>query len=99
MDMQNYCSDILIGLSGGLFAGLGIWLLDFFKEKYLFCRDEKRILKFFKDHENDDYEFRKTFRIASEVNLTENRVIYICSNSEKIKRNEKKEETWELRLK
>jgi len=42
-------------------------------------------------------EFRNTYRIASEVNLTEDRVRYICSNSKEIKRNEKKDEVWSLR--
>jgi len=93
---NHLTSDLIIGLVGGLSAGTGIWIIDRMRECYLFIRDEKRIVKFFNEKIMND-EFRNTYRIASEVNLTEDRVRYICSNSKEIKRNEKKDEVWSLR--
>ena len=93
--MCQYTPELIEGLTGGISAGFGIWILNLARRKYWRCENEKRILRFLK--ENTDFKFRTTHRIASHVNLTIPRVRFICSISTKIKRNEKEKETWELR--
>lgn len=94
---MNSHSDIIVGLVGGISAGIGIWVIDRIRDAFLFDRDEKRIIKFFNDHQKDTYDMRNTFRIASEVNLTESRVRHVCSYSDKVVRNQLKDELWDLR--
>jgi hypothetical protein len=97
MEYNKLLSDIVIGASGGVFAGIGIWAIDLIRTKYQFRKDEKRIVKFFNDHKHENKEFRTTYRIAAEVNLTQSRVIDVCSNSLKIRRNQLELETWALK--
>lgn len=98
MDSSKVWEGIIIGFFGGLFAGLGIWLLDRIREKVNFSIDEAQIIKFLKSTLNEtDKSFRTTHRIASEVNRTEARVREVCSNSKKIRRNQLAEEIWTLR--
>lgn len=83
MDIDKVIEGTIIGVLGGVFAGLGIWMLDRIRELYLFRRDEKRIFDFFTDHKDDDFATRNTYRIASEVNLPEDRVRFVASYSKK----------------
>ena len=94
---SEHVSDIIIGLVGGASAGVGIWVIDSIKRAYLFCRDEKRILKFFEDDKKYNETFRTTHRIASAVDFTMERVNHVCSYSRKIDRNELENESWRLR--
>ena len=94
--MCNYSSDIIIGLTGGISAGLGLWVLEIFREEYKFNKHEKRIVKFLKDNKDKEFEYRNTYRIASSVNLPEDRVKFVCSYSKEIKRSETEKEVWTL---
>lgn len=95
--MNEFWKSILIGLLGGLFAGVGLWLLDWIREQWLFWRDQKRIVDFMEREKGKDYDWRSTQVLASNNNLTLERVYYVCSYSKKIKRNELDNEVWELK--
>jgi hypothetical protein len=97
---SDHAADLIIGLSGGVSAGIGIWFLDRAREGYLFWRDEKRIIKFFEEpeHQKEGWDFFSTVRIASYVNLTLERVNFVCSYSKKISRNQKDKELWTRNL-
>lgn len=91
---SNHSPDIIIGLVGGLSAGAGIWVIDRLRELYLFSRDEKRIMTFYEETQKEEWNFFTTHRIASEVNLTIERVNYVCSYSKKVRRNQREKEVW-----
>jgi hypothetical protein len=82
---------LIIGVSGGL----SVWLVGILREEYFKWRDKKRVLAFMKKNSTNVL-FRTTHAIASHVNLTEDRVIYICSVHPGITRNEKEIEVWRL---
>ena len=93
MTLQEIKDGIIVGLSGGISAGFGIWLLDRIREQFLFNRHERRIITFLREEDA----WHTTYRIASEVNLTEERVRFVCSTSQTIRRNQVERETWTLR--
>ena len=95
MANHDIIPNLIIGISGGISAGLGIWIIDRIRERYLFNKDEKRLIGFLTENPSD-YFLRTTHRIASGVNLSEDRVRYVCSFSEKIKRNSGEKELWRL---
>ncbi len=98
MDQDKLLEGIIIGIFGGLFSGIGIWLLDRLGKLRDFTKDENSIVTFLTKHINEtDFIFNTTYRISSEVNLTESRVNEICSRSTKIRRNQKNKETWTIR--
>jgi hypothetical protein len=98
MTCQEFGQWMLISAVGGGVAGLMVWLADIVRVEYWKRRHKRRILKFFKDEvkSGKSWDLRNTYRIASSVNLTEDRVRYICSIHKEIKRNEKEKETWQL---
>jgi hypothetical protein len=93
--LEDYKHDIVKGFFTGIFGGIGLFILKLIGDWYLERRDMKRILKYFAN--NKEFTFYNTYKIASSTNLTESRVIFICSNSKELKRNEKEAETWSLR--
>ena len=46
--------------------------------------------------DNGDYDFRSTHAIASNTNLSEDRVRALCSKNRQIRRNENEKESWTL---
>lgn len=60
-------------------------------------RDEKKILTFlYRSKAKTEHGFRSTYAISSDTNLTEGRVGKICSESKKIRRNQKELQSWAL---
>ncbi len=94
-NQPEWWQSIFIGASGGL----AIWVADILREGYLRLRDEKRILKFLKDKNtiSKEWAYASTQRIASFVNLTEDRVRFICYTSKKIDKVERPDECWSAR--
>jgi hypothetical protein len=84
---------IIIGASGGL----TIFLVGLIKEQILIWRDKRRVYNFLFTDRNSVWKFRNTWTIASNVNLTEERVRFICSIHKKIKRSAEEDEVWQLR--
>lgn len=93
---ENIVSGIIIGAVGGFVAGIAVWVAGIFKEEWLKRRDKRRILKFLQAEKKDGFQFRNTWAIASNTNLPEDRVRFICSIEKKIKRNELEREMWQL---
>lgn len=79
-----------------LFSGVGIALSIYARKKYLFKKDESKILNFFRS-EKGVTKFWTSHRIASEVNLTVSRVQEVCGNSSKFKRNQREKDSYSLK--
>ncbi|MCK4798274.1 MAG: hypothetical protein KAT05_12910 [Spirochaetes bacterium] len=63
-----------------------------------FHQEEKNIVDYLKESiKSSEYKFRSTNIICNTFNLPEERVRNICNRSKKIRRNEKKEDTWTLK--
>jgi hypothetical protein len=92
----NFHDWTLISIISFLFSGLGITLIIFLRNKYLFKKDESKIIAFF-NREIGTTKFWTSHRIASEVNLTVNRVQEVCGNSSKFKRNQKEKDSYSLK--
>jgi len=92
---EEYKHDIIKGFFTGIFGGIGVFIIKALWDWYLFHRDERRIVRFFRN--NTGFTFYNTHRIAAEVDLTESRTAFVCSSSDRIKRNERETETWQLR--
>lgn len=79
---------IIIGGVGGAIAGLFIWLLDLAKKCLEDNRDTKKIEYWLSENtfpnSGTEEKWRTSRAIASHNDLTEDRVAYICSKSEKI---------------
>jgi hypothetical protein len=76
---------IIIGSLGGFFAGIAINVTNLLAEKYIECRDKKRIFNWlYEETKNKSEKWRSTRAIQSYNNLTEDRVRYICSIHKKI---------------
>lgn len=86
MDCSNqftWWQSVIIGAAGGFI----LWVLGILRELYLRYRDEKRILKYLKDESfiNEVTSSPHTsLNIANNVNLTKERVNYICFISKHI---------------
>ena len=89
METQDIQSQIVIGIVVAIIIGL--WKLN--KD----LRDTEKILIFLKKSERDtNYTFRANHVIASDENMSEERVRKLCSKSKKIRRNTKTKESWRL---
>ena len=77
---------IFIGAAGGALAGITISLIQGIRSWISFYLDSKKVYNFLMwDIENyEGYRFRSTKAIASNTNLTIDRVRYVCSKHEKI---------------
>lgn len=82
---------LIIGISGGL----SVWFVGILREEYFKWRDKKKVFTFMNENPSE-FGFRTTHAIASSVNLTEDRVIYICSIHPKIVRNQQEIQVWRL---
>ena len=85
--------NIVQGVLATLVASLIIWMLAGIKAKY----DQNKIISFLKKSKKEtNHTFRTTHAIASETNLSKERVGKLGSKSKKIKRNQKEKESWKL---
>lgn len=84
---------VIIGAAGGL----TIFFVGLLKEQILILRDKKRVYQFLLNDKGSIWKFRNTWTIASNVNLTDERVRFICSIHKKIKRSTEEDEVWGLR--
>lgn len=84
--MADIWDGILIGGAGGAIAGITVSLCRYGHTKILECLHKKRIYEWLKQNTSDEKgkQFRSTRAIASWINLTEDRVRYICSIHKKI---------------
>lgn len=85
MSRLNIIEGIIIGAVGGAIAGLVIWIAELIRQFILKIFHTKRVEDWLKN--NSTPEWRSTRAIASHNNLTEDRVRFICSQSDKIKLN------------
>ena len=93
MEQHRLIDQIIVGLISGLVIAifLGVWKIihDMI--------DTNEIIKFLKKSAaTTEDTFRSNHAISSEINLSEERVRKLCSNSKKIKRNIKEKESWRL---
>ncbi len=95
MTRNEITTNLIIGLTGGISAGIGIWLIDKIRDWRIFKRDEKRIIEAIR---KSGIVFCSTRRISSDVNLTEDRTRFVCSTSPKIRRNQLEKELWRIRV-
>ena len=72
---------VIIGGTGGAFAGLAVWLMQLLQTKILENRDKSRAYRWLQANTANKAgeQFRSTRAIASWTNLTEDRVRYVCS--------------------
>ena len=80
---------VLATIIGVIILGVFGWLK--------FKRDEKIVTRFLKSAKVEPgHAFRSTRAISSAINLSHERIKKVCSKSQKIKRNEKEEDSWRL---
>ena len=98
MDTVKVWEGIITGTAGGASAGIILALLKALHDGYLKRRDTKRVIGWLEKVSDPAQAapWRSTHAIASYTNLTEDRVRYICSESEKIVRSSGERETWGL---
>lgn len=78
-------SSIIAGFFVGIFGSMGVFFLTLLKDEYLICRDKRRVLKWLDENSDKNKKWRTTHAIASHVNLTQDRVRFICSIHNKIR--------------
>lgn len=84
--MGSVLEGVVIGGAGGAFAGLTVYFVQYVHRKCSDCRDMLKIERWLRENTEDKTgdRFRSTRAIASWNNLTEDRIRYICSHSERI---------------
>ncbi|CAD0006731.1 hypothetical protein [Flavobacterium salmonis] len=85
MNKITIIEGIIIGGVGGAIAGLVIWVAELIRQCILTSCHTSRVENWLKKHSTP--EWRSTRAIASHNNLTEDRIRFICSQSDKIKLN------------
>ncbi len=89
---------VIEGIVIGVSAGVAIQIINFVSKCIDFYHEEEIIVDFLKESiKKYPKGFRSTIIICNAVNLPEERVRYICNRSKKIRRNERKRETWKLK--
>ena len=84
--MTSIWEGIVIGSTGGAFAGIAVYLVQYSHNYISSFSDTRRIEKWLIANTTDESgnRFRSTRAISSWNNLTEDRVRYLCSHSSKI---------------
>ena len=86
--MATIWDGIVIGGAGGAIAGITVWLVQYLHNKTTEYIDSNNIYKWLKNntvpHGEEGDTFKSTRTIASWINLTEDRVRYICSLDNRI---------------
>lgn len=86
------------GIVGGVVAGILVTLLIWIPRKIKATRDSATIYEFLKKSEQEGkYTFRSTEAISSHTGIPEARIAELCTNHDKIKRNEKEKQSWRLK--
>ena len=84
---------ILIGIISGIAVIIIIGIVKMIKDK----SDTNKIISYLQASlKTSDYKLRSNHAIASETNLSEERVRNLCSKSTAIKRNTNEKESWQL---
>jgi len=98
MDASKVWEGIITGAAGGASAGIILASLKALHEGHLKRRDIKRVVKWLEkvSEPEGSSPWRSTHAIASYTNLTEDRVRYVCSESDLIVRSSGERETWGL---
>jgi hypothetical protein len=81
---NNIWEGIVVGGSGGAIAGLTVYGVQYLHEKVREACEMHRVNSWLKENSTGG-KWRSTRTIASWTNLTEERVQYLCSKSQKIK--------------
>ncbi|GMQ89580.1 MAG: hypothetical protein BMS9Abin09_1082 [Gammaproteobacteria bacterium] len=90
---ELFNNNVVQGVIVTLIGAFILWLVSYIR----FKMDEKKIHKFLTaSTANTEFTFRSEHRIASETNLSEERVHKVCSKSKKIARNQKEKKSWRL---
>lgn len=79
---SSILNSIIVGAVGGGLAGLTVVGVQYLHEKFLECRDKKRVYTWMSDvitKNKDGFSYLSTKAIASYNNITEDRVRFICS--------------------
>ncbi len=98
MNADKVWEGIITGAAGGASAGIILASLKALHEGHSKRRDLRRVLGWLKEVSAPEGSepWRSTHAIASYTNLTEDRVRYVGSASEKIVRSSREKETWGL---
>ena len=90
---------IIVGGAGGASASIIFGILGWTKEQIFIHRDSYRIYKWLSDETSTESGqiWHSTHSIASYTNLTEARVVYICSINKRITRNSQEKEVWGIK--
>jgi hypothetical protein len=94
--MLSICDGIIIGGAGGAIAALTVWLVQYVQAKILRKIDCNRAYKWLKENTSNESgsQFRSTRTIASWINLTQDRVRYVCSLDKRIFLNAEEDDLW-----
>ena len=84
--MDSIVDGVIVGGAGGAIAGITVYLIQHFHNKWKDKTEKKRIYNWLKKYtaDKDGKRFRSTRAIASWNNLTMERVQYLCSIHEDI---------------
>jgi len=84
---------IIIGIVSGIAVLIIIGIIKMIKDK----SDTNKIISCLQNSlKTTDHTFRSNHAIASDTNLSEERVRKICSKAKEIKRNTNEKESWQL---
>ena len=90
---------IIVGATGGLVAGLTLWIIGRLNEYEKEWHEKRRIYRWLDKVTKDDVSrpWRRTRAIASYTNLPEERVRYLCSHHEYIVQSSGDNEVWSIK--
>jgi len=89
-------SNQTIGSVWALFSGVGVYASQFIFKNIIERRDEKRIVKYLK--KNRTWNFRNISDISRTLNMSEDRIKEICTNSNKFEQHLYTKCLWGLKL-
>ena len=96
MDINKVWEGIITGAAGGASAGIILAILKILNDSIQKRIHTKRVIKWLDNVSKPEgaEPWRSTHAIASYTNLTEDRVRYVCSESNQIVRSSGESETW-----
>ncbi len=91
MEPHNFSDQIILLIASALVVAILLGVFKVISDK----RDTNTIIAFLKDSEAaTEDRFRSNHAIASDTNLSEERVRKLCSKTNRIRRNPKEKESW-----